>query len=898
MTRRKVSNKANTPDMISNRVKFGISLADTSKSVHKSSRSLSQRKVAFLVLSLAFVGFGATFLNNHTPSDEVVDERALAKSSVEKKYVPAGSNVLGEIEHFQIGSNEATGKSLEAPIVGQGWDHPLGNWSKEALMERVGHLPQYLKDLTVQPLRNSRNEQCVLPGKDVARLLSDHDLLFFTNNKENEPFMKELRTEYQVPTQLKHIDGFEVFSAVSTGKSHSFHKHGESWLGQVEGRRTWWFLPPSAPKPERVNACKYTTGEAELPPGAISFVQRPGDIVWFPKDWYHATCALDDWTVGIGAQQGMTIRQNFSKLDSARRLSSEEIQTTRKECLGIDALQATSSFQQKYSESSNAASQKSPEAKKDDWKWFDGDMNAYYNSLEKDHTRDPTKPSQYAVHRWMGPSRDTEVQYKLLDTAVSRHHSPSEKLQVMDGGCGLGSGLMWMEQRHPQWHLTGYTVSEEQYKFINQKLPKHQFHANLESYDNLDDGVQYDFIYSIEAIIHSTDIKKTMEIWSSHLAPGGIIAIIDDFVSAGTDINEDGVQAFAKSWLANSLVTPTELGAIGRKFGLEVVENRDLDAEFRIIELNYKNKAPDIKPFGGRTHQGWMGSKWRQRLTVEGKLTYNMLVLQKPGKPSTECAGIPSKSADDQGAAFTTITPQLMSGRGNKGGDKMACISGWYCCNKGLEWYDNLEANRTDNTSFLKLDRDLFGHYIDSFTKHLNAQYQNYPASTKGGRFLDIGGTGSTSSGMKQVTSKFQHFAGPLEYWKLDSDSAAKSLERTLHCDIDDCPQAETCGFDVTFSHTVLEHAQRPWEAFDTIARITKKGGLTMHLVPFSYQYHATPDDNYRFSHKALISLLEDRGFDVLEVGYDICTKPEGMLRRVDEHYDEIWLTYVIGRKR
>ena len=71
-----------------------------------------------------------------------------------------------------------------------------------------------------------------------------------------------------------------------------------------------------------------------------------------------------------------------------------------------------------------------------------------------------------------------------------------------------------------------------------------------------------------------------------------------------------------------------------------------------------------------------------------------------------------------------------------------------------------------------------------------------------------------------------------------------------------------------------------------------------MHIVPFSYQYHATPDDNYRFSHKALTSLLEDRGFKVLDVGYDICTKPEKVLReKVDEHFDVIWLTYVIGQK-
>ena len=54
----------------------------------------------------------------------------------------------------------------------------------------------------------------------------------------------------------------------------------------------------------------------------------------------------------------------------------------------------------------------------------------------------------------------------------------------------------------------------------------------------------------------------------------------------------------------------------------------------------------------------------------------------------------------------------------------------------------------------------------------------------------------------------------------------------------------------------------------------------------------------YRFSHTALRILLEDRGFEVLDVGYDICTQPENMLKnKKDEHFEKIWLTYVVGRK-
>lgn len=187
---------------------------------------------------------------------------------------------------------------------------------------------------------------------------------------------------------------------------------------------------------------------------------------------------------------------------------------------------------------------------------------------------------------------------------------------------------------------------------------------------------------------------------------------------------------------------------------------------------------------------------------------------------------------------------------------------------------------------------------MEKMVEHLNGFYSQLPQGTVG-KFLDIGATGSVASGMSKVSNKFLHFAGPLEYWVLDSDSAAvKGLDRAFNCDMADCPEAADCSFDVTFSHTVLEHSPRPWDVFDTIARVTKKGGLTMHLVPFSYQYHATPDDHYRFSHKALTSLLEDRGFQVLDVGYDICSKPENVMKTsVDEHFDVIWLTYVIGKK-
>jgi SAM-dependent methyltransferase len=838
------------------------------------------------------------------------------------------------------------------PVLLKGaWTRPT-NWNADDLMARIGHYPQYVKDLTVQPYRRNRGrrrtqngggtanddkgeELCILPGAEIGKLLADRaDVLFFTNNRENEGFMRELEGDYSVPKEVQHITGFEVFSALGMYQSHSFHAHGESWLGQVEGRRVWWFVPPTEPAPPRVNACRYLEGDdtVPLPRGAVSFLQNPGDVVWFPKDWYHATCALDSWTVGIGRQQGRTIRQRFPKLpppkatpgggpsivdsklraaiideclppknDSSNDNNNNKDGNPKKQILTAKASRgAGSSLSSSSFNATTAATVKSgtfpalnaePGDAKDGWKWFDGDLNAYYNSLERDEQRDPNNVGSYAIHRWLGTNRSTEEHYRLVYATAERyHHAPEQTLKVLDGGCGLGSGLMWMEGRAPQWDLTGYTISDEQFKFITRSLPPHKFQARLQSYNDLDEGSEYDIIYSIEALIHSDDMARTLRIWAQHLAPGGIITIIDDFLAPGEDRSAEDVQNFAKSWLANSLVTLDELRAMAVGLGLEVVENRDLLVEYNIVQVNYQNRKPVVQPFGGRTHQGWMGSKWRQRLTVEGRLLYNMVVLKKKLEAGNlpQCAAVPviadEDDSDEESDDEPDIVPQvLMTGTGKDGGQPMSCISGWYCCDKGTEWYDDMTVRRTEKkVDYLHLDRNLFGHYMEVFPRHLNLQYERYPPNA-GGRFLDIGGTGSTSVGMTQVLSKFQHFAGRLEYWKLDSDPAANSLDRTLFCDVENCPQAETCGFDVTFSHTVLEHAARPWLAFDTIARITKKGGLTMHLVPWSYQYHATPDDNFRFSHAALKTLLEDRGFDVLEVGYDICTKPQKMLRKVDE---------------
>jgi len=291
-----------------------------------------------------------------------------------------------------------------------------------------------------------------------------------------------------------------------------------------------------------------------------------------------------------------------------------------------------------------------PDSAADGWTFYDGDLNEYYNKLERDEhdKRNPSQITSYAVHRWIGPDCSTLVHYELIRKAIyevvlGKHPaSPRtatssdgvEKLRVFDAGCGLGAGLMWFEAAEPRWELVGHTISEEQHRWIVEDLPRHNFTARLRTYDE-PLGVSdppFDAVYSIEAAIHSPSLKRSLRAWSKALRPGGAIVIIDDFLSVGVSRDDPDVDLFARSWVANALHTTPEIAACADKLdGMKLVRDRDLGSEFQIVKRNYRNKVPALRDENGRVHQGWLGSKVRQKLMVEGKISYRMIVLQREG---------------------------------------------------------------------------------------------------------------------------------------------------------------------------------------------------------------------------------------------------------------------------
>ncbi|MDP3122554.1 class I SAM-dependent methyltransferase [Polynucleobacter sp.] len=76
--------------------------------------------------------------------------------------------------------------------------------------------------------------------------------------------------------------------------------------------------------------------------------------------------------------------------------------------------------------------------------------------------------------------------------------------------------------------------------------------------------------------------------------------------------------------------------------------------------------------------------------------------------------------------------------------------------------------------------------------------------------------------------------------------------ERYIVGDISNCPHIESNTFDAVISVSVLEHVKDIRGAANEISRILKPGGVTFHVVPFSYFFHGAPVDYWRVTTSAM----------------------------------------------
>jgi cyclopropane fatty-acyl-phospholipid synthase-like methyltransferase len=187
------------------------------------------------------------------------------------------------------------------------------------------------------------------------------------------------------------------------------------------------------------------------------------------------------------------------------------------------------------------------------------------------------------VHRALADPRvDGRATVTRLHDVLAETVPLAPLRQVLDAGCGLGGTMLYLAERCGA-SFTGVTLSEAQAAAGRRAAARaglgERVRIVVGSYDEPPEGL-FDLVVAIESLAHSESPALSIAALAARLAPGGQIAIVDDFPLAAARGTSD-LALFQSGWRLPALPTAEELGHMLTAQGLSIATERDLTPETR-----------------------------------------------------------------------------------------------------------------------------------------------------------------------------------------------------------------------------------------------------------------------------------------------------------------------------
>lgn len=229
-----------------------------------------------------------------------------------------------------------------------------------------------------------------------------------------------------------------------------------------------------------------------------------------------------------------------------------------------------------------------------------------------------------------------------LDVLLPRERWP--RTRVVDLGCGVGASLGYLSERRAIDGL-GITLSSVQAELAQQAFSQRQQTAHLRcvcgSFMQVpvaDESA--DCAYAIEAFLHAADARAFFSEAARLLAPGGVLILCDDFLSARAAAKPESLSRrerrwldeFRRGWRVHSLLSSASAAALATDFELVSDDNltpylelgRPRDVLIRWC-VRLGRRLPLRSPWWGNL----LGGNGLQQCLQNDVVEYRFLVLRR-----------------------------------------------------------------------------------------------------------------------------------------------------------------------------------------------------------------------------------------------------------------------------
>lgn len=238
-----------------------------------------------------------------------------------------------------------------------------------------------------------------------------------------------------------------------------------------------------------------------------------------------------------------------------------------------------------------------------------------------------------------------------LILTIIKNHPNKKNLKIIDLGCGVGSSLFYLENKLNQpANYIGISISETQIDIAQKELndlPKTNstFQFITADFTQLPTSLPtIDIAFSIEAFVHASAPEKYLSAISPYLTKGGKLILIDDFLTDGVDTStldkkaQKAIADFKYGWMANSLITKTELVEVASNYDLNIIEEEDLTPYMRNNTLKHQwirflvvsfRWLYDLLPQKSAYFRSWIGGVGKQYCLRKGIIQYKKVLIEK-----------------------------------------------------------------------------------------------------------------------------------------------------------------------------------------------------------------------------------------------------------------------------